>query len=71
MHYNLHATGLVVRPHRHGGVLAVRTGLRGGVCVEVNDQVKSALQTLTDALAGTTTTAADPATTSVPATTSS
>ena len=58
-----------VQPTRGSG-LAVRTGLRGGVCVDVNDQVKAALQTLTDALAGTTT-VATPATTSLPATTSS
>ncbi len=55
---------------RTGG-LAVRTGLRGGVCVDVNDQVKAALQTLTDALAGTVTTVVAPVTTSDPATTSS
>ncbi len=30
--------------------MRVRTGLRGGVCVDVNDQVKVALQSLTDAL---------------------
>ena len=30
--------------------LRVRSGLRGGVCVDVNDQVKTALQTLTNAL---------------------
>ncbi len=39
---------------RVGGVV-VRTGLRGGACVEVNDQVNAALQTLTNALGGTTT----------------
>lgn len=39
---------------RQGGVI-VRTGLRGGMCVDVNDQVKAALQTLTNALGGTTT----------------
>lgn len=41
----------------HHGGLAVRTGLRGGVCVDVNDEVKSALQTLTNALGGMTTAA--------------
>jgi hypothetical protein len=39
------------------GGLTVRTGLRGGVCVDVNDQVQSALQTLVSALGGTTTAA--------------
>ena len=53
------------------GGLAVRTGIRGGVCVDVNDQVKSALQTLTNALSGAPTTVATPATTSAPVTTSS
>lgn len=42
------------------GGIPVRTGLRGGVCVEVNDQVKSALQTLTTALGGTATAPATP-----------
>ena len=32
--------------------LRVRTGLRGGVCMDVNEQVQAALQTLTDALGG-------------------
>jgi hypothetical protein len=54
------------QPTRAGG-LAVRTGLRGGVCVDVNDQVKAALQTLADALAGTITSATPPATTSTAA----
>ena len=40
----------------------VRTGLRAGACVDVNEQVKAALQTLTDALGGTLTVTATPAT---------
>jgi len=45
---------------RNSGGLQVRTGLRGGSCVEVDDQVKAALQTLTTALGGSTATAASP-----------
>lgn len=70
MQHILHTNFLVATQQTHAGGLAVRTGLRGGVCMDVNDQVKGALQTLTDALAGTTT-AVTPATTSLPATTSS
>jgi hypothetical protein len=33
--------------------IPIRTGLRGGVCVDVNDPSKAALQTLTNALGGT------------------
>ncbi len=69
MHYNFHVNFLAASPQTHVSGLTVRTGLRGGVCVDVNDQVKDALQTLTNALSGTTTTTATPATTSAPATT--
>lgn len=70
MQYILHTNFLVAAQQTCVGGLAVRTGLRGGTCVDVNDQVKAALQTLTDALAGTTTVAA-PAPTSAPTVTSS
>ena len=50
--------------------LPLRTGLRGGACVDVNDQVMAALQTLTNALGGTTSAAAAPTTTSNTTTTS-
>ncbi len=70
MQHNLHTNFAAALQQTRAGGLVVRTGLRGGVCVDVNDQVKSALQTLTNALTGTTT-AATPATTSAPATTSS
>ncbi len=53
---------------RHGG-LTVRTGLRGGVCVDVNDQVMTALQTLTNALGGAPSAAATPTTTAAANTT--
>ncbi|MEZ4868178.1 MAG: hypothetical protein R3C14_43020 [Caldilineaceae bacterium] len=51
--------------------LPVRTGLRGGVCVDVNDEVKAALQTLTDALGGVTTTSTASATPDATTTTNS
>jgi hypothetical protein len=70
MQPNLHANFVASSQQTRAGGLAIRTGLRGGVCVDVNDQVKSALQTLTNALAGTTTVATS-APTSAPATTSS
>ena len=49
------ATGVL--PRRSSNLL-VRTGLRGGVCVDVNDAVKAALKTLSDALGGASATAA-------------
>lgn len=58
------ATGVLPR---RSSSLIVRTGLRGGVCVDANDAVKAALKTLSDALGGASTTAApvstDPSTT--------
>jgi hypothetical protein len=71
MQHNLHIDACATAQRTHIGGLAVRTGIRGGVCVDVNDQVKTALQTVTNALGGTATTAATPATTSAPVTTSS
>lgn len=56
---------------RHNGGLRVRTGVRGGICVDVDAQVKSALQTLTTALGGTTTTTAAPTVTTGAASTTS
>lgn len=57
-------------PRGRCGGLPLRTGLRGGACVDVNDQVMAALQTLTNALGGTTSAAAAPTTTSNTTTTS-
>jgi hypothetical protein len=70
MQQNFLVNGLS-NPQDGCGGLAVRTGLRGGVCVDVNDQVRAALQTLTDALGGTTAAAAIPTTTVTPTTPSS
>ena len=52
-------TEIFAAMHSTGG-LRVRTGLRGGICVDVDEQVKAALQTLTTALGGTTATTATP-----------
>ena len=71
MQHNLHTGSWATAQRTHIGGLAVRTGIRGGVCVDVNDQVKTTLQTVTNALGGTPTTVATPATTSAPVTTSS
>lgn len=71
MQHTVPANSVAAGLQTRAGGLALRTGLRGGVCVDVNDQVKAALQTLTDALAGTVTTVVAPVTTSDPATTSS
>ena len=69
MQHILHTKFWAVAQQTRGSGLAVRTGLRGGVCVDVTDQVKDTLQALTDALPGTTT-AVSPSLTSAPATTS-
>ena len=71
MQHNLRTDSCATTQRTYIGGLAVRTGIRGGVCVDVNDQVKSALQTLTNALSGAPTTVTPPATTSAPVTTSS
>lgn len=63
-------TGILAAMRPHGG-LRVRTGLRGGLCVDVDEQVKAALQTLTTALGGTTATTATPTVTANTAPTSS
>jgi hypothetical protein len=70
MQQNLSEKPLSRPQHKYGG-LPVRTGLRGGVCVDVNDQIKAALQTLTNALGGATTVAATPTTAGATVTTSS
>lgn len=56
-------TVILSNPQRSDGGVMVRTGLRGGLCVDVNDQVITALQTLTNALGGSATAAAAPTTT--------
>lgn len=71
MQHNLHTDSCATTQRIYIGGLAVRTGIRGGVCVDVNEQVKTALQTVTNALGGTPTTVTPPATNSAPVTTSS
>lgn len=46
------------RPQVRQTGIVVRTGLRGGVCMDVNDQVRAALQTPTNALGSTATSVA-------------
>ncbi len=51
-----HYSDLYVRKPSQQWGIRVRTGLTGGACVDVNDQVVAALQTLTNALGGATST---------------
>lgn len=62
-------TAILANPPRRYGGLAVRTGLRGGLCVDVNDQVIAALQTVTNALGGSASAPATPTTTAATNTT--